>query len=80
MSQGHSIVSGVHGYVFTGHLFCERGNIVFSYPSTVGILPQRNFQAGILQNFLCNHTQSRTFCSTLRSSQISSEVTTHPWK
>ena len=60
--------------------FVKEGTLCFSYPSTVGILPPRNFPAGILQNFFCNHAQSRTFLSTLRSSQISSEVTTHPWK
>ena len=60
--------------------FVKEGTLCLSYPSTVGILPPRNFQAGILQNFLCNHTPSRTFCSTLRSYQISSEVTNHHWK
>ena len=42
-------------------------------------LSSSNCQAGIFYKFLCDYTMGRTFSSILRSSLMSSEVTTHSW-
>ena len=57
----------------------EEGTLSSSIDPQAGSFSSRNCQAGIFHHFLCEYTESRTFSSTLRSSLMSSEVTTHPW-
>ena len=59
--------------------FLEEGTLSSSFDSEAGSFSSRNCQAGIFHKFLCDYTESRNFCSTLRSSPTSSKVTTHPW-
>ena len=66
------MVSGVNRCDFTGHFSLE-GALSSSLP----------LQTGSSAFGLCAHfsldTNSRTLSSPLRSSQLSSAVTTHPW-
>ena len=57
----------------------EEGILSSNIDPQAGSFSSRNCQAGIFHKFLCDYIKSRTFSSTLRSSLMSSEVTTHPW-
>ena len=57
----------------------EEGTLSSSTDPQAGGFSSRNCQASIFHKFFCDYTKSRTFISTLRSSPMSSEVTTHPW-
>ena len=67
------------------HLYCtslpylEEGTLSSSINPQAGSFSSRNCHSGIFHKLLCDYTESRTFSSKLRSSLMSSEVTTHPW-
>ena len=64
---------------WTSLLHLKEGTLSSSLDLQAGSLSSSNCQAGIFYKFLCDYTMVRTFCSILRSSLTSSEVTTHPW-
>ena len=67
------------GLYWTSLSQLEKGTLSSSIAPQAGSFFSRNCQAGIFHKFLCDNTESRTLSSTLRSSLMSSEVTTHPW-
>ena len=61
---------------WTSLLHLEEETLTSSIDPQAGSFSSRNCQAGIFHKFLCDYTESRIFSSTLRSSLMSSEVTT----
>ena len=57
----------------------KKGTLSSSLDLQAGSLSSRNCHAGIFYKFLCVYTLGKTFSSILRSSLMSSEVTTHTW-
>ena len=72
------MVSGVNGCDFTGHFSLE-GALSSSLPLQTGSPAFGLCPPGILFTHFSLDTASRTLSSPLRSSQLSSAVTTHPW-